>query len=119
MSAAARRGVHGAAAASGGIRGAAATLGWDRAAAAAAASGEGRRGVHRVVLLVLVEDEEEDAAEEEKEEEIYPNCQIICWINLTTIILKTWPPFHTSSPHWIAFPWELWTHTRSELFLYR
>ena len=42
------------------------------------------------MLLVLVEDKEEDAAEEdEEEEEIYPNCQIICWIHLTTIILKT------------------------------
>ena len=55
------------------------------------------------MLLVLVEDEEEDVVEEE-EEEIYPNCQIICWIHLTTIILKTWPPFHTSPSHWIASP---------------
>ena len=76
-----------------------------RAAAAAAACGGGRRGVHQVVLQVLVEDEEEDVAKEE--EEIYPNCQIICWMHLTTIILKTWPPFHTSPPHLIAFPREL------------
>ena len=82
----------------GGIRGAAATLGGDRAAATC---GGGRRGGHQVVLLVPVGDEEEDMAEEE---EIYTNCQIICWIHLTTIILKTWPPFHTSPPHWIASP---------------
>ena len=114
--AAARRGVCGAAAAAcGGIHGAAATLVGDRAAAAAAACGGGRRGVHQVVPLVLVEDDEEDVAEEE-EEEIYPNWQIICWIHLTTIILKTLPPFHTSPPHyWISSPWELWTHTWSEL----
>ena len=92
--AAARRGVRGAAA--GGVRGAAATLGGVRAAAAAAAAacGGGRRGVHQVVLLVLVEEEEE----------IYPNCHIICSIQLTTIILKTWPPFHTCPPHWTASP---------------
>ena len=100
--AAARRGVRGAATACGGIRGAAATLGGVRAAAAAAACGGRRRGVHQVVLLELVEDEEEDVAEEEGK--IYPNCQIICWTHLTTIILKTWPPFHTSPPHWIASP---------------
>ena len=60
------------------------------------------------MLLVLVEDEEEDMAEEEEEEEeeeeMYPNCQIFCWIHLTTIIVKTWPPFHTSPPHWTASP---------------
>ena len=58
------------------------------------------------MLVVLVEDEEENVAEEEEEEEeeIYPNCQIICWIHLTTIILKAWPPFHTSPPHLIASP---------------
>ena len=101
------RGVRGAAA--GRLCGAAATLGGVHAAAAC---GGGRCGVHQVVLLVLVEDEEEDMAEEE---EIYPNCQIFCWIHLTTIILKTWPPFHTSPPHWTASPWELWTHTWNEL----
>ena len=78
--AAARRGVRGAAA--GRLRGAAATLG---GVCAAAACGGGRRGVHQVVLQVLVEDEEKDMAEEE---EIYPNCQIFCWIHLTTIILE-------------------------------
>ena len=50
---------------------------------------------------MIVGDEEEDVAEEEEEEDIYPNCQIICWIHLTPIILKTWPPFHTSPLHWI------------------
>ena len=103
--AAARRGVHGAPA--GGMRGAAATLGGVRAAAASVACGGGRRGVHQVVLQVLVEEEEE--------EEIYPNCQIICWIQLTTIILKTWPPFHTCPPHWTTSPWELWTYAWTEL----
>ena len=92
-----------AAAACGGIRGAAATLGGDRAAAAAAAaSGEGRRGAHQVVLRVLMEDEEEDVAEEE--EEIYPNCQIICWIHLTTIILKTCLPFTSPLPTGLHLP---------------
>ena len=103
--AAARRGVRGAAA--WGMHGAAATLGGVRAAAAC---GGGRRGVHQVVLLVLVEEEEE-----EEEEEIYPNCHNICWIQLTTIILKTWPPFHTCPPHWTASPWELWTYAWTEL----
>ena len=97
--AAARRGVRGAAAES--LRGAAAILGRVRAAAAC---GEGRRGVHQVVPLVVVEDEEEGMAEEE---EIYPNCQIFCCIHLTIIILKTWPPFHTSPPHWTVSPCEL------------
>ena len=105
--AAARRWVRGTAA--GGMRGAAATLGGVRAAAAAAAAcGGGCRGVHLVVLLVLVEEEEE-------EEEVYPNCHIICWIQLTTIILKTWPPFHTCPPHWTTSPWELWTDAWTEL----
>ena len=70
--------------------------------------GGGRRGVHQVVLLVLVEEEEE-------EEEIYPNCHIFCWIQLTAIILKTWPPFHTCPPHWTASPWKLWTYAWTEL----
>ena len=34
---------------------------------------------------------------------------------LITIILKTWPPFHTCPPHWTASPWELWTCPWTEL----